>query len=451
MRWAAAKIFDDIMTNWVTIIDTLVSDGATQIVVSTCPPVQNNLTYLASITGASSAQLANTVNQWNTKLEAAVSSISQVHVFDLYSAMSSIWSNPIAYGFYNMDGQLVSDTISPPNDVSFADEVHPSAALHTAISVALFSSITSWIPRTSQTAPQFTLAAQVLNANGSAGSLTNSPSAWVAGNGFSLWLPANGNYVPLPIYSADQRLVSAASLDRPHVTYRSLNGFDTINGYFSATLPDTSWESVTSGGGQSLSVPGTDYFALGQIGTWLLQTIYVNDSAGIIKNQVPVLIPSYVNGYVRVTCNFALTYGSITETVVFRFGLADALSNTTRPQNGIWIEILNTNGTLTGLLVYASAGSYTTAAFTVPTITNNAKGGAMELVSDYTQTRWFLTWKGSPITLTSPTYPGYTKFPALPVPTVLCLFAQNTNTVSNDTGSGLWIDDLDFVLRNRIP
>jgi hypothetical protein len=75
----------------------------------------------------------------------------------------------------------------------------------------------------------------------------------------------------------------------------------------------------------------------------------------------------------------------------------------------------------------------------------------MEFLSDYRQFRWFLIWNGQPLAFNNSAYPGYTKFAALTPGANLCLFAQVTKTVSNGASSGLYMDDLNFTLRNRLP
>jgi hypothetical protein len=116
---------------------------------------------------------------------------------------------------------------------------------------------------------------------------------------------------------------------------------------------------------------------------------------------------SYVSLTQNVNVNPATDNGTNWEVVA-------AASVTARPQNGIFAEISITSGTLAGLLVYASGGSYTTYSFTMPSISSGGTFGAFELVSDYEQLRWFLYYKGALVQFTNTALPAYAKFAALP-------------------------------------
>jgi hypothetical protein len=455
LRWACAQIIDDLMTYWVNIIDTLIADGAAAIIVSTCPPWNNNLNFVSTITGASQAQIKNTISRWNTKLNAAVASISQVHVFDLFGAMTNIWANPPAYGLYNMDGQAESNAnISTANDFGFADQVHASATTHSAIALQLFQFLLTWVPVTLQTAPQLSLAKQLLNSAGFAAS----PSHFILGTGSTAvaWNPLLGNVIPVPIQSTDNRLALARSVERPHTVVRSLDDWLTISQAFqdlATTPPDPTWTTVMAGSGQAVTGPGSSYYTKGTTGLVILQTNAANDSAGLIKSGLPLIVGGSLNGlgYVHIIFNSSISWIA-GDTSVIRFGLVDGISATVRPNNGIFIEIAITSGVLTGQVVYATSASgsaiYTTYGFTMPTLANGAPAGAFELASDYEQRRWFLYYKGVLIPFNNTPWPTYALFPTLPAGILLCKAMQITTTVSVGGSDGIFNTNLDVVIRN---
>jgi hypothetical protein len=456
MRWAAAQLTDDLMSMWLTSEDSVTNQifagGASYVMLNKCSAWYNNVPFVDTIIGPPTIQACSqTVAWWNEKLVAAVAALGNpnVKVFDLFTAIQNIWNNPLSYGIYDMDQPLFgSGNASPANDVAFADVIHPTATTHGAILIQLWQWFVTWVPLTAVTAPQIFLANQLLNSAG----LVSDPPPWVAGTGTAaIWAPPAGNVLPIPIQSSDSRIYMANSIMRSHTIVSQVDEFDNIPApvdFSGSPLPDETWSIVKSGTGQGFAAPGADYVAYGGTGLVGFNIYAAGDSYGIIKSSVPILSAEAINpnGYIHIVWSLQwITVGTDTQSA--RAGLVDALSNTGRPDNGIFLEFTDTNGVITGAVVYASAGAYTVSNFAVPAL-SVGRFNTFELISDYTQRRWFLyysvteydTNNSIPPTLLPLSNPStvspvvYALMPALPSGPMLCKAVQIQKVAGSDTG-----------------
>ena len=125
------------VTNLMTIVGTLQSLGATQILVPNMPDL-GKTPYLLEAGPEASAFFTHLSLGFNQTLQANL--LPGVHYFDTFSLFSDIIGNPSHYGFANVTDQLINAPGADPNSYFFFDVVHPTTAGHAVIANALYQS-----------------------------------------------------------------------------------------------------------------------------------------------------------------------------------------------------------------------------------------------------------------------------------------------------------------------
>jgi len=424
VRWGANQLLDDLMTYLIGLINGLITDGAINIVVSTTIPL-GNLPAESSYPNGD-----RTSAYFNTALESAVSSISQVHVFDLGAAFTAILANPPAYGFYNVDVGI-SASSDTPESCMFVDSpgLHPSAACHRWYALKWLQWAVGWAP----SAPQIQAALALLNnyPNGNPPTFSTPPGVWVASSGASL---------PVNVTNSDDRLSAASAYQNPSQVIRVFTDLDTayVDGS-SNPIPDASWTAYKVGGATPTYLPSAfsqDFQVFGAIQTRLGN---VGDSYGFTKTVSPF---NWNGAFAVQTGVLRLLFriGAIGtgNSFIMRAGLVDALG-TARPANGIFCEITDASGTCTGNMVLGNASTYTTFSFPITLDATNGYLKTIEVVSDFELLRYFVYVSG--------VLAGFGRLPALPNASLYLAYQAQQTVFSTTAFTTVNLDLLGGILK----
>jgi phospholipase/lecithinase/hemolysin len=420
---------DTTIADYVSLVQSLITAGATLIIVNTCPNV-SNAPYMTANNIVS--QFSASAASWNTKLAAAFASIPQVVIFDLNAVYQEVFANPVAFGFDMPDDSYSdSNVLSNPSlwtKVPWFDgpsnSLHPSGALHSVFAQAVGSFIAGLLTQGAQV--QAALTALNVRPQGATPVFTTPATSGKI-------VPTSQFFAPL-ITSADPRLAFASAVKTPQLRYSKFCDFD--NGQYpnGSVEPDAGWLQDKSGTGlASFAYQGGISSGLCR-GAITLSATAANDRYGHSLAGAPVVSNNNTTvllGPLAFTCRIALQPGS-GDTLFYRGGFVDQLSGN-QPANGVFLELEWTSGTETAKLIYASGGSPT--AFAIPSFSwvNIAvnKWSTLTFHSDTFCQRWFIYQDGA--------FLGWTKFSALPVAALL-LGQQFVKTASGGGASYLSVD-----------
>jgi phospholipase/lecithinase/hemolysin len=126
------------VSNLVTIVETLQTNGATQILVPNMPDLGKTPRFLAAGTTASSFATQISLG-FNQLLKASLP--AGVHYFDTFSFVSNATSNPDRYGLVNItEPCLTTSVCANPDEYFYFDGVHPTTVMHELLGNALYQS-----------------------------------------------------------------------------------------------------------------------------------------------------------------------------------------------------------------------------------------------------------------------------------------------------------------------
>src|SRR5258708_3186492 len=290
--------------------------------------------------------MTNTNNYWNTKLASVMASVSQVTIFDVKSIFAAIVANPAAYGIANINDYLGKPTFTTLNTTDQfmwcgTNGFHPSAALHRILGINFISELSAVFPgAVLQNKHTLQLLGNV-DGNGQTASF-NSPS------GFQV-LPYAGGLFPQLVTSQDARLSRAdLATVNPSGHRRIFTDFD------SGTWPDPKYAwttNVVSAGS------GAVYAATANYGdnTFGEMQLTVNATTAVYGANINSVQFRAAKGPARFQFRAWHTISSGC-TLLSQFGFCDSL---TTLANGVWFEIIDTNGVITANLVGMIASSRT--------------------------------------------------------------------------------------------
>jgi hypothetical protein len=321
---------------------------------------------------------------------------------------------------YDLDGGVgINSNPNPPDSIWLYDAlIHPSAATHRIYGYTLSQLLLGFV----QPSVQILKFADAWNLE------TNSnPIAWVSGIPL-FGIPQTPSPSPLPPAAScqDPRLLLAQTISLPQL--RQAAGTDYDNGL---VLPDASWVGWTNGGGVGGVVSFA--YALGAYGAVEGLLTAVNDGYGQIRSGTPLITPGLLLG--KGPLSFVFRIGRIAtsgDQITIRGGLVDALI-LGRPQNGIFLEVVDNAGVFTCRLILANGGTFTT--LSVPftsTITNNAFQ-TFWFASDLAM-RWWSVYASGVLCAVG-------KLPALPSGVALSLGWQGIKIAETTVGSSVAMCD----------
>jgi hypothetical protein len=442
LRWAAAQAIDDVLASYLATVTSLISEGATRIIISTCP------NYSAAPGFANSpynpTNIGNTTSQWNTKLTAAFSSLvasGSVTIFDLASQFAAVLANPQAYNIFDLDGGVgVSNNPNAADNIFFYDaSIHPSAATHRIYATALANVVLSFVAPSVQMLAFADLFNQETNSN---------PIAWTSSNpNDAITQTASPLPFPTAASSDDPRLVLAQSISQPQI--RQTIGTDYTNGLL---LPDASWTSWTVGTAYAENL-GSSSYQFGCFGAAAGILTAVSDGYGQINSNT-ILIPG-VNGFLgKGPVSFVARigrYSAAGDQLTLRAGIVDALI-LGRPANGIFLELTdNGAGTFTLNLIVANASTYTLLATPFTSLITNANPQTFIFSGDATLRWWSVYTSAAPYTTLSPNPPVCVAVGKLPVLPEAILYPawQGIKTGLTTAGSDYVVCDGIWALANN--
>jgi phospholipase/lecithinase/hemolysin len=137
----AAAVISQAVTNLVTIVGTLQSLGAEDILVPGMPDLSltPRVQFLDTLQPGTAALMQFVSLQFNASLAAALP--AGARYFDTYSIFLDVYSNPGAYGFVHVSTPCVTGTVvcGMPADYLFWDELHPSTRAYKIFGDALYA------------------------------------------------------------------------------------------------------------------------------------------------------------------------------------------------------------------------------------------------------------------------------------------------------------------------
>jgi phospholipase/lecithinase/hemolysin len=377
VRWLAAQWMDESLNGGpgfpglVQALNSLVGAGATKILVFDIGDPAITPEYAPKGTTGT-----NCTNYWNSKLGPLVAGYSQCTLFSEKAVFTNIVNNPPAYGIYNLDSWIIFGATQDATDsMMWANNFHPSAATHRILSQAVLSAILNLYSGGAGGSYQTRAAPLTLPAS-MAPNLAPAPQ-FASPTGFQV-APWVGTKLPQIITSADLRLArSTYAVDSPFGMRRCWIDFN------SGTVPDPNYKStqnkVGTGNAQSqIGLYGGDF------GGCYMYTSALNDVYGEIYTGAAYFITAgggAASGKLHLGYRFAMPMANAGDTVTLQVGLGDSL---TAFNNGIYWNLSNTNGVVTGNVIIMQAGVQTVSpALTIPNLPINGNGAVLlELKTD---------------------------------------------------------------------
>lgn len=426
VRSAGYQMIDDLLSTYHTLVESVISAGASQILMTTCP--------LLGVAPAI-AEYGNTTafNQyasyWNTAILAKFASITTIYWFRLDTAFANLWANPLAYGFTIPDNY---DNASAELDTHIwfdSPGLHPSGKLHRYY-FSQWTQAALGIPVLTQAGAQRITLLERSNLFLPTGVPSFGGSTWVTSNGEN---PTGIQSQPPLIGADDLRLIMAQSITEQRLIYGFSEDFDKTV-FPNAPEPDGSWTVVDGGVTKSgiTAVAGTVWGFHGQGGAQFTVG-NVGDYYGHYKSTFIFWAasgwPTYMGPFfISWRICHILNPG---DTIVMRGGLIDAMS-TTRPANGMFFEVQDADGSITANFVLASGGTDYTLNFPLSWPSNTPLVD-LHAFSDSLGRRWHI--------MQGNTYQGMVEFPSTALPSATLYGSQQAVKTAGNPGPSYCLVD----------